>query len=439
MLPPRFKDQKCNALTIPHIWYIVQAEDTGVLVLVSGIVEENEGKAFESPLFDIAVSNDDPFNPVQILGRRFGPFDGPVQDNFNFGNQFFSLLNSRLPAFEDFQSQIATAMALRCPRMRQHALQNILFNQYHNIIPQEGSSEPGVYGAAISTEEDTDAFSSSSSSSNGQWLPGITAKTDLTAEEPDYWNEIKENKINMQDDILIDFEMDGDSNDRLRDTPRELPLSFLPHYGHNHFSHEHAHREHRDHFHHDGHHGEERFRAGGGFKTKPLPFNRFNRNYDGRADHSNQPLPQPDIIFSATVYTDSFDEGFEGIEGVDLNGLSSAYRAVREGEEGDEMSEQFVNWQLWNKDGSLNIGFLIFIVLCVACAVVWSALLMQCASMGYDWATCCSRTTDGGPKGQFMVLAALSDSESDNEDEGELKGWQKKNNSVVIAADYTKC
>lgn len=444
---------RCQEGTVQY----TEAEQAAVVVVVSGTVGNFEGKAFDSPLFDIAVSNDDSFNLVQILGRRVGPFDGPVQDNFNFGNQILSLLNSRLRALEDLQSQITTAMALRCPRMRQRALENILVGQYYTIIPQEDRAfiEPGVIHVATTTDKGTDTFSSSSSS--GKWLPGIIANADITAEEPDFSNRIKEKPIDMndimkrEDDVLyFDSEVDEDSDDNpSRDVPMEMPLSFPlhhhhhHHHGHNHdhshFIQEHAHMEHHGHFHDQ----EEKIRpggGGGGFKTKPLPFNPFDKKYDGHAHHSRQSLPLPDSIFSATMYTDFIDDG---IEGADFNGMTRPYIGINEKRE-DE-SDQFVNLELWNQDGSLNTGFFLFLVLCGACAVVWCALLMQCASMGYAWATCCSTTTsgDGSTRGQFMFLAPPSESGSDGEDEdekdGELKGWKKQKNSVVIAAKYIKC
>jgi hypothetical protein len=327
--------------------------------------------------------------------------------------------------------------------MRQHALQNILFKQYYNSIAQEGSDEPGFIGAAAIPEEDADTFSSSSS--NGKWLPGIVVSY---AEEPDSWNKIEENTININDDVthrnkeevvsFIDPEMDDDDDDPSRDVPTKMPLSSLPIHHHHHqdtyndFSHAHAHTEPDL---------EDRIRpGGGGFKTKPIFFNPFDHNDDGNNHHSRQPLPLLDeVIFSATVFTDVHENLM--IQDTDFINFNSAYSGVREREEGEAGEEQFVNWQLWNEDGSVNTGLLLFIALCVACAAVWTALLTQCASMGYAWAT----GKGGSARGQFMVLAtaAASDSESDNEEEndGELKAWKKKQNAsgVVLAADYTEC
>ena len=91
-----------------------------------------------------------------------------------------------------------------------------------------------------------------------------------------------------------------------------------------------------------------------------------------------------------------------------------------------------VNWGLWNEDGSLNGGLVLFSGLCAACAAVWSALLMQCAGG-------CYRQQGAMSSPQFIMLPGYSDSDDEDVDEDPktvLKRQQKQNEGIVIAAEY---
>ncbi len=434
-------------------------EETNIVVVLSGM---SDNKAVNTPLLDIAVSNDDSVDFVHILGRRFGPFDGQPSDNFDFGTQIWSLLNSRLHALDFFQSRIA-AMALHCPKMRQDALENILREQFGSSLPSHGAVgavEPGFIGVATTSDAAT------ASSSGGRWFPGIV-DDDITVKEPEFWhrfenNNDNKNSNNRDDDVFyLDFDADDDppmdmallTTERMEMHRMEMPFPGH-HQHHEHDEHHHDHHEehgrmkmkHHEHDHwrhhdddededfhhhdrHDKHHDHEeeiveKFGSRGGYQTKPLPFNPLEENHHNHHNHfvdrSKQPLPLPDIIFSATIYTDFYDDG----EGGDILGYSD--------------DDDFVNWQLWNEDGSLNSGLLLFVALCAACSVVWSALLLQCASMGYAWATCCSRNGGDG-RGRFIFLDSESEDAAEDEEEFSGKGWKKQGNTaVVIAAEFTK-
>jgi hypothetical protein len=448
----------------------LQVEETAVVVVLSGM-SEIEDAAFDTPLSDLAVSNDDSFNPAQILGRRFGPFDGPVQDNFDFGTQIWSLLNSRLRALDDLQSRVATAMALRCPRMRQRALENILLEPYYISSPQEqGSVEPGFIGAAASA---TDVATANDEifSSKGRWLPGITYD-DITVEEPEFWNRFQNsnNKNNIgineimhkDDEDVFFFDFDADDDPQPMDifpidVPMPMEMPYPPHhheYDEHHHHHDHFHHDHEHHHDHREHHEhEERVRSrsrGAGIQTKPLLFNPFfnhhEHNHDDADDdihhqhhhhlpktsNARQPL-RPEDFFTTTVYTDYFS---------DNNHYPGSIVMIKEPEDSED---EFVNWQLWDDDGSLNSGLILFVALCAACAVVWTALLLQCATMGYAWVVCCSSNGAGNDgcnrRGQFMVLASESEDdgeEEEEEEENDLKRLKRETTKVVIAADYTK-
>ena len=205
--------------------------------------------------------------------------------------------------------------------------------------------------------------------------------------------------------------------------------------------HEHDH-EHHDHFHHGDHH-EDHHERPLGFKTKPLTFNPLNHlstasssssfsAYENTPEHHNH--RGPDFIFSATISTDFFDDdGF--------NSIPSRFRGGRNRreEEHEDEDEEFVNWNLFNDDGSLNTGLILFVVLCCACAVVWSALLMQCARMSYSWVSGSSSDRNKG-KNQFIFLDSESESDDDEVVEKEGGKWKtgKKVDSVLIAAEYTR-
>ncbi len=392
-----------------QLFHLAQVEETAVVLVISGMPEVND---FESPFIsinDIAVSNDDSFNTLQILGRRYGPFDGPPGDNIDFTTQVWSLLNSRLRSLDDFQSRIATALALRCPRMRQRALENILLEQQHYAV--DGVVEPGFIGlASTSTANDNIVLSSSSSAttssaaSSGTWIPGIV-DDDITVEEPEFWDRFEANNhnndnindfsINDEDVFYLDFDAEDD------EAPVEMLLPFNRH------------------------------------QTKPLVFNPFEQQQNHDEIHRQSKEQQPvaaaavvpaDVIFSATVYTDFYGND---------DGIPSALGGY---------DNEVVNWQLWNEDGSLNTGLILFIALCAASSVVWSALLLQCASMAYAWVTCCSRNCGNmknscgscGGRNQFLFLG--SDSESEEEEEEEVGGFYQRarKGNVVIAAEYTE-
>lgn len=53
--------------------------------------------------------------------------------------------------------------------------------------------------------------------------------------------------------------------------------------------------------------------------------------------------------------------------------------------EGDDRP---VNWSIWNEDGSVNVGVIMFAALAGACAAMWTALMVQCARMCRRSAKC---------------------------------------------------
>lgn len=415
-----------------------------------------------------------------IIGRRFGPFreDARPVDL----SRLWSMFEEQISVMDDLNSRLVAAMALRCPKMRQRALENILLSGAPMLLPEPNSftdstsdSDAGSWVTAVN--EDPSTFTTTEPAILEEPL-----RTDAMVEweseddedeevlmnknyDNNDWEENDEEDDDDWDEDSDDEDFDDDKEDEFDDDEDEEDEDDMHHHMHmGGMMHIH-HLGRRDNMHH--HHGGE-YHSHHNMKHGPRgPMHGFMPhhphggpfNIDGRRP---MPMPRggldhpdrrPIIHFKALgmPFTNAHQGDSEREQlpmDNDMGALMEKMmdRFMHHQREGDKNNngdmvmevvnprpqEETVNWGLWNEDGSLNGGLVLFAGLCAACAAVWSALLMQCTGVCRQ---VCGGSAPAGP--QFIMLPAYDSEEEEEEDPKlALKRQEKQNGGVIIAAEY---
>ena len=447
IIPQRLFTAFYNHFTGRTVQVDIQA-GPGVMLISEG---ENPTTAFVH-----VIQTTENFNPAIIIGRRFGPFGRPSQP-VDLG-RLWSIFEEQISFMDDLQERVTAAMALRCPKMRQRALENIMMSGPGLLPPLSFPADSNLEDPVASYITEPNMLDEESTND-----VVLTWKDeDINAEEGESlidmlksrWDEEEFDDDNDEDeDFNEDKEWDDDDDDEEWDDDEdERPFNMQDMYHHNNHmdkdmpNHGHHHHDKHDHDHshmsRDGpKHSMNHFSKHGGAlpdgrRPKPMP-------KGGLGDHHNpniqlKPLKMPLQMMPAKTSEPGnqgpgemrsiMDRIMKKLVGENMQDAVEVEMIPR-----PTISEEVpVNWGLWNEDGSLNGGLVLFSGLCAACAAVWSALLMQCAGG-------CYRQQGAMSSPQFIMLPGYSDSDDEDVDEDPktvLKRQQKQNEGIVIAAEY---
>lgn len=358
-------------------------------------------------------SRDEPFNPVVIIGRRYGPFG-----HEEAGSDVSDLEALKLAFMDLHRAAVLSALRnhlnslIRCSMQPKHAFHKMSHHHMDSAgLPDAlpGMDDQGQFVQTTSSHENPAAG----------MLPFPMAAHDTV---------VAEGTENMAGGGHANHDLDreeGPWHHHEHGERRPWHHHAHPHGpGHHHMHHgehgpcHHGHPHHPfwvhwwHHVHrwmpwHGHHHGE--------WHHWP------HHHHHGHDEYKRGPVGDGKGDFPG--FHDKHHREHARVEGGSVLPFHDIFEAEEPGVGGNGWED--VDWSMRSADGSFNIGFFMFAILACACAWVWSSLLLYCIR-----ACCgCEHRDDG-----FVALDS-----SDEEEDDEMTNYRAAvKGGIAVAAEHTK-